>query len=45
MAILRFAMPDSYQDFPDTALPPGLQDGNPLVIWRLADGRLTKDQI
>jgi alpha-ketoglutaric semialdehyde dehydrogenase len=44
-AILRFARPVCYQDFPDAALPPALRDANPLGLWRLVDGRLTKDAL
>jgi len=45
MAILRFARPVAYQDFPDATLPRELQDANPLGIWRLVDGRLSKDPV
>lgn len=45
LAILRFARPVAYQDFPDATLPPELQDANPLGIWRLLDGKLTKDSV
>jgi alpha-ketoglutaric semialdehyde dehydrogenase len=38
-AILRFARPVCYQNFPDAALPPELQDTNPLGIWRMEDGK------
>jgi NADP-dependent aldehyde dehydrogenase len=38
-AILRFTRPVCYQNFPDSALPPELQDANPLGIWRMEDGR------
>ncbi len=37
-AIARFGRPVCWQDFPDSALPPELQDGNPRRIWRLVDG-------
>jgi 2,5-dioxopentanoate dehydrogenase len=37
-AILRFARPVCYQDFPQTALPAELQDGNPRRILRLWNG-------
>jgi 2,5-dioxopentanoate dehydrogenase len=37
-AILRFARPVCYQDFPQAALPPELQDANPRRILRLRDG-------
>ncbi len=42
-AIYRFARPVCYQNFLSVALPDELKDGNPLHIWRLADGSLTKD--
>lgn len=41
-AILRFTRPVAYQDFPESALPPELRDGNPLGIWRQVDGRISK---
>ncbi len=44
-AILRFARPVSYQDFPDASLPEELRDANPRGIWRLVDGRLTRDAL
>jgi NADP-dependent aldehyde dehydrogenase len=42
-AILRFARPVCYQDFPDAALPAELQRANPLGLLRLVDGQYTKD--
>jgi NADP-dependent aldehyde dehydrogenase len=42
-AIVRFARPVCYQDFPDTALPPELQRANPLGIMRMLNGMLTRD--
>lgn len=39
-AVLRFARPVCYQDFPDTALPPELRRGNPLGIQRMVNGVL-----
>lgn len=42
-AIYRFVRPVCYQNFPSAALPDELKDGNPLHIWRLVDGSLTKD--
>jgi len=42
-AILRFARPVCYQDFPETSLPDELKDANPLGIWRMVDGRLTRE--
>jgi 2,5-dioxopentanoate dehydrogenase len=44
-AIYRFARLVCYQGFPDAALPPELQDANPLGIWRLVDGRFTREAI
>jgi NADP-dependent aldehyde dehydrogenase len=44
-AILRFARPVCFQDFPQSALPPELQDKNPNGIWRLLDGRFTRDAL
>jgi NADP-dependent aldehyde dehydrogenase len=41
-AIERFLRPVCYQDFPQTALPPELQDENPRRIWRMLDGKLTQ---
>jgi alpha-ketoglutaric semialdehyde dehydrogenase len=41
-AALRFVRPVCYQDWPDAALPDELKDGNPLQIWRIVDGRLSK---
>lgn len=41
-AIKRFARPVCYQNFPTDRLPTALQNGNPLNIWRLVDGELTK---
>jgi len=42
MAILRFARPVCYQDFPDSALPQELQQANPLGIMRMVNGKLTR---
>ena len=42
-AILRFARPVTYQDFPDVALPPELQEANPRRILRLVDGEYTRN--
>ncbi|GAB4040836.1 aldehyde dehydrogenase (NADP(+)) [Spirosoma jeollabukense] len=40
-AILRFARPVCYQNFPDALLPDELKAANPLHIWRLVDGKWT----
>src|ERR1043166_2578113 len=45
MAILRFVRPVCFQDFPQQALPEELQNSNPLGIWRLVDGRPTRDPL
>ena len=39
-AILRFARPVCYQNFPNAALPPELQANNPLRVRRFVDGKL-----
>ncbi|MDB4915621.1 MAG: aldH, partial [Gemmatimonadetes bacterium] len=44
-AIVRFARPLCYQNFPSDALPLELQDANPLGVWRLVDGSLTRDAL
>jgi alpha-ketoglutaric semialdehyde dehydrogenase len=43
LAIRRFLRPVCYQDMPVTLLPESLQDGNPLGLWRLRDGRPGRD--
>jgi NADP-dependent aldehyde dehydrogenase len=44
-AILRFARPVCFQDFPGDVLPSELHDRNELGIWRLVDGSFTRDQL
>jgi 2,5-dioxopentanoate dehydrogenase len=44
-AIYRFARPVCYQDFPTAALPPELQNANPIGIWRMIDGELMRQQL
>jgi NADP-dependent aldehyde dehydrogenase len=39
LAVRRFLRPVCYQDTPAALLPQSLQDGNPLGLWRLEDGR------
>jgi alpha-ketoglutaric semialdehyde dehydrogenase len=41
-AIFRFARLVCYQGFPDDALPDALKDANPLGIWRMLDGEMTR---
>ncbi|GAB3950918.1 aldehyde dehydrogenase (NADP(+)) [Spirosoma harenae] len=42
-AILRFARPVCYQNFPDALLPDELKASNPLHIWRLVNGKHTNE--
>jgi NADP-dependent aldehyde dehydrogenase len=44
-AILRFARPVCYQNFPESLLPPELRNRNERGIWRQVDGELTKNDI
>jgi alpha-ketoglutaric semialdehyde dehydrogenase len=44
-AIFRFSRPICYQDFPDAALPEELKNENPLHIWRMVDGEMTKEPV
>jgi NADP-dependent aldehyde dehydrogenase len=44
-AILRFARPVCFQNFPDAALPQELQNGNPLGIWRTVNGALSREPL
>lgn len=44
-AIFRFARPVCYQDVPDSALPAELKNANPLAVWRMVDGELTRQQL
>ena len=41
-AIFRFSRPVCYQGFPDASLPEELKDSNPLEIWRMQDGEMSK---
>ncbi len=41
-AVVRFARPVCYQNFPDSALPDELKESNPLGMWRLVDGQVGK---
>jgi len=42
-AIYRFSRPVCFQGFPDSALPDELKDANPLGIWRMIDGEMTRE--
>ena len=44
LAIERFVRPVCYQDVPTDLLPDALKPANPLGIWRLLDGGMSKDQ-
>lgn len=41
-AILRFVRPICFQNAPQTILPEELKDDNPLNIWRMVNGELSK---
>ena len=41
-SITRFAALHCYDNVPQGRLPPELQDGNPLHIWRFVDGQWTR---
>jgi 2,5-dioxopentanoate dehydrogenase len=42
-AIFRFTRAVCYQGFPDEALPVELKDANPLGIWRMVEGQMTRE--
>jgi NADP-dependent aldehyde dehydrogenase len=42
-AIVRFARPVCYQDFPDVSLPMELRRGNPLGVQRMVNGKFTRE--
>jgi NADP-dependent aldehyde dehydrogenase len=44
-AIYRFARLVCYQGFADFLLPEELKDSNPLGIWRMIDGGLSRDSV
>jgi Aldehyde dehydrogenase family len=44
-ATLRFQRPVVWQNAPAAVLPAALQDDNPLGIWRLVNGTLTRDPL
>jgi len=43
--IKRFARPLSYQNWPDSLLPPELANNNPLKLWRLVNNELTRTSL
>ncbi len=42
-AIRRFSRPVCYQDFPQDSLPLELREDNPLEIWRMVNGQISKE--
>ena len=42
-ALARWVRPVAWQDVPQALLPDELRDGNPRGIWRLVEGRLSRD--
>lgn len=44
-AIRRFARPVSYQNVPDAYLPDELKNSNPLGLYRLVNGEITKEAL
>jgi 2,5-dioxopentanoate dehydrogenase len=44
-AIFRFARLVCYQNMPQSALPEALQDGNPLHLFRMVNGSMTRESI
>lgn len=44
-AIRRFLRPVAWQNAPSALLPAALRDENPLGIWRLVEGRLTRSAL
>ena len=43
--IFRFARPICYQNFPQESLPAALRDRNTAGIWRLIDGKVTREDV
>ena len=44
-AIFRFTRLVCYQGFPDASLPSDLKNENPLRIWRVVNGEMTREKI
>jgi 2,5-dioxopentanoate dehydrogenase len=44
-ALLRFTRLVAWQNCPQAALPEELRDANPRGLWRLVDGRFTRDAV
>ncbi len=45
LSIQRFVRPVCYQNAPQTVLPDALQNANPLGIWRLVNGKRTRNPL
>jgi alpha-ketoglutaric semialdehyde dehydrogenase len=45
LAIDRFLRPVCFQNYPDALLPDALKNANPLNIFRLVDGHLSRDSL
>ena len=44
-AIKRFVRPIAFQNWPKQLLPDELKDGNPLGIWRMVNGEVSKSGV
>lgn len=44
-AVRRWLRPISYQNWPNDLLPAAIQNANPLQIWRIINGNLTKESV
>jgi alpha-ketoglutaric semialdehyde dehydrogenase len=44
-AVKRFVRPLAFQNFPDAALPVELKNKNARNIWRIVDGKFTRDDV
>lgn len=44
-AIRRFLRPVAYQNMPDALLPDALKNSNPLGIWRIVNGEMTRGSL
>ena len=44
-SIRRFQRPVTWQNAPSEVLPASLRDENPMGIWRVVDGHLTRDRL
>lgn len=44
-AIFRFTRLVCYQGFPDASLPDALKNANPLGVWRMINGEISRDRV